>query len=59
MKLPPTISTQILSFLFKDKAGLIKHLREIQDSPVSFSDVKARERKRKAEILIKKLEKLK
>lgn len=55
MKLPPTLSTQILSFLFKDKAGLIKHLKEIYDSPVPFSDIKARERQRKAGILIKKL----
>lgn len=59
MKLPPTLSTQILSFLFKDKAGLIRHLKEIYDSPVSFSDIKGRERQRKAGILIKKLEKLK
>lgn len=59
MKFPPTLSTQILSFLFRDKAGLIKHLKEIHDSPVSFSDIKRRERRRKAEILIKKLEKLK
>lgn len=59
MKLPPTLSIHILSFLFKDKAGLIKHLKEIQNSPVSFSDIKRRERQRKAGILIKKLEKLK
>lgn len=58
MKLPPTLSNQILAFLFKDKAGLIRHLREIYDSPVSFSDVKARERKRKLGNIIKKLEKL-
>lgn len=57
MKLPPPLSTQILSFLFKDKAGLIKHLKEIQDGPVSFSDVRERERQRKVGILIKKLEK--
>lgn len=38
MKLPPTLSNQLLSFLFKDKAGLIKHLKKIYDSPVSFSD---------------------
>lgn len=36
MKVPSTLSAQILSFLFKDKAGLIRHLKEIQDSPVSF-----------------------
>jgi len=59
MKVPSTLSAQILPFLFKDKAGLIRHLKEIQDSPVSFSDVKGRERQRKAGILVKKLEKLK
>lgn len=59
MKIPSTLSAQILSFLFKDKAVLIRHLKEIQDSPVSFSDVKGRERQRKAGILVKKLEKLK
>ena len=59
MKLPTTLSNQILTFLFKNKAGLIRHLKEIYDSPVSFSDVKARERKRKLGNIIKKLEKLK
>lgn len=59
MKIPLTLSNQILTFLFKDKSGLIKYLKEIPDSPVSFSDVKAREEKRKVEIIIKKLEKLK
>lgn len=57
MNLPPTLSNQLLSLLFKDKAELIRHLKEIHDSPVSFGDIKGRERKRKVEILIKKLEK--
>jgi hypothetical protein len=59
MKIPLTLSNQILTFLFKDKSGLIKYLKEIRDSPVSFSDVKGMERQRKAGILVKKLEKLK
>lgn len=59
MKIPLTLSNQILTFLFRDKAGLIKYLKEIRDSPVSFADVKAREEKRKVGIIIKKLEKLK
>lgn len=57
MKIQLTLSNQILTFLFKDKSGLIKYLKEIRDSPVSPSDIKAREEKRKVGIIIKKLEK--
>ena len=58
MKIQLTLSNQILTFLFKDKSGLIKYLKEIRDSPVSPSDLQAREEKRKVGIIIKKLEKL-
>ena len=57
MKIP--VSYTHLTLPIKDKSGLIKYLKEIRDSPVSPSDIKAREEKRKVGIIIKKLEKLK
>jgi hypothetical protein len=48
MNIPPTLLTQ-----------LIKLLYQFYYESTDLGDIKARERKRKAEILIKKLEKLK
>lgn len=48
MNIPPTLFAQ-----------LIKLLYQFCNEPTDLGDIKARERRRKAEILIKKLEKLK